>query len=195
MLYAVFARRRSSGGTERLGGAPAKATVEWYVEHGIHDIEVQSPHAVTIPGAVDAWCAINREYGSRPLAELLEPAARAAEDGYVVNQRVAYDWHRNQAKLRDPVTAALFLPDGKPPVAGDTMRNPPLAATLRRIGREGRAGFYEGPVMRDILARLKALGGLHEAEDFTPSAPNGSSRFMPLIAAIRSTNAHQMGRA
>ena len=92
------------------GRAPAKATVEWYVEHGIRDIEVQSPHAVTIPGAVDAWCAINREYGSRPLAELLEPAARAAEDGYVVNQRVAYDWHRNQAKLRDPVTAALFLP-------------------------------------------------------------------------------------
>ncbi|MGA8759165.1 MAG: gamma-glutamyltransferase [Stellaceae bacterium] len=148
------------------GRAPAKATVEWYVEHGIRDIEVQSPHAVTIPGAVDAWCAINREYGSRPLAELLEPAARAAEDGYVVNQRVAYDWQRNQAKLRDPVTAALFLPDGKPPVAGDKMRNPPLAATLRRVGREGRAGFYEGPVMRDIVARLKALGGLHEAEDF-----------------------------
>jgi gamma-glutamyltranspeptidase / glutathione hydrolase len=148
------------------GRAPAKAKVEWYVEHGIRDIEVQTPHAVTIPGAVDAWCAINREYGSRPLAELLEPAARAAEDGYVVNPRVAYDWQRNQAKLRDPVTAALFLPGGRPPEAGDKMRNPPLAATLRRIGREGRAGFYEGPVMRDILGRLKALGGLHEAEDF-----------------------------
>ena len=63
------------------GRAPAKATVEWYVEHGIRDIEVQTPHAVTIPGAVDAWCVINREYGTRPLAELLEPAARAAEDG------------------------------------------------------------------------------------------------------------------
>src|SRR5579883_1782293 len=119
-----------------------------------------------VPGAVDAWCVFNRAYGTRPLAELLEPAARAAEEGYVVTPRVAYDWQRNQAKLRDPVTAALFLPGGKPPAAGDRMRNPALAATLRRIGREGRAGFYEGPVRRDILNRLKSLGGLHEAEDF-----------------------------
>ena len=154
------------------GRAPAKATVEWYVEHGIREIAVQTPHAVTMPGAVDAWCVFNREYGSRPLAELLEPAARAAEDGYVVTPRVASDWHRNQAKLRDPVTAALFLPGGKPPDAGDRMANPPLAATLRRIGREGREAFYSGAVMRDILGALKALGGLHEEEDFAAQRSN-----------------------
>ncbi len=154
------------------GRAPAKATVEWYVEHGIREIEVPSPHAVTIPGAVDAWCVFNREYGTKPLAELLEPAARAAENGYVVTPRVAADWARNQEKLRDPVTAALFLPGGKPPAAGDTMRNPPLAATLRRIGREGREAFYDGAVMRDILGRLQALGGLHEADDFAAQRSN-----------------------
>jgi gamma-glutamyltranspeptidase / glutathione hydrolase len=148
------------------GRAPAKARVEWYAERGIRQIEVQTPHAVTVPGAVDAWCQLNREYGTKPLAELLEPAAQAAEEGYVVNQRVAYDWHRLQWKLQDPVTAALFLKSGKPPAAGDTMRNPPLAATLRRIGRDGRKAFYEGAVAREIVARLKALGGLHEAEDF-----------------------------
>ena len=148
------------------GRAPAKANVEWYAERQIQQIETQTPHAVTVPGAVDAWCLLNREYGSRPLAELLEPAARAAEEGYAVTPRVAWDWQRLQWKLRDPVTAALFLPGGKPPGVGDRMRNPPLAATLRRIGREGRAAFYEGAVMRDILGRLQALGGLHEAEDF-----------------------------
>ena len=148
------------------GRAPAKAKVEWYVEHGIREIEVPTPHAVTVPGAIDAWCTFNQGYGSRGLGELLEPAARAAEAGYVVTPRVAADWQRNRAKLQDPVTAALFLRDGKAPAAGDRMANPPLAATLRLIGRAGREAFYEGAVMRDIVTRLKSLGGLHEEEDF-----------------------------
>jgi gamma-glutamyltranspeptidase / glutathione hydrolase len=148
------------------GRAPAKATVEWYAERQISQISTQTAHAVTIPGAVDAWCTLNREHGSRPLAELLEPAARAAEDGYRVTPRVAWDWMRNQWKLQDTITAAVMLPGGKPPAVGDRMKNPALAATLRRIGRDGREAFYAGPVMRDILGRLKELGGLHEAEDF-----------------------------
>ena len=148
------------------GRAPGKASVEWYAEHQIRQISTQTAHAVTIPGAIDAWCTLNREHGTRPLAELLEPAARAAEEGYRVTPRVAWDWMRNQWKLKDPVTAAVMMPGGKPPAVGDRMRNPALAATLRRIGREGRAAFYEGAVMRDILGRLQELGGLHTPEDF-----------------------------
>jgi len=148
------------------GHAPAKANVEWYAERQITQISTQTAHAVTIPGAVDAWCTLNREHGSRPLAELLEPAARAAEEGYRVTPRVAWDWMRNEWKLHDPITATVMLPGGKPPAVGDRMRNPALAATLRRIGRDGREAFYDGPVMRDILGRLKELGGLHEEADF-----------------------------
>jgi gamma-glutamyltranspeptidase/glutathione hydrolase len=164
------------------GRAPAKATVDWYVAHGIDEIGIQTPHAVTVPGAIDAWCTFNREHSTRPLAELLEPAARAAENGYVVTARVAYDWERAQEKLRDPVTAALLLPGGKPPAAGDRMKNPALAATLRRIGREGREAFYSGAVMREIVERLKSLGGLHEEEDF---AAQRSNWVEPIRAAYR----------
>src|ERR1700756_5803116 len=120
------------------GRAPARATVDWYVERGIGEIAVQTPHAVTVPGAVDAWCTFNREHGTRPLSELLEPAAKAAEEGYIVTPRVAADWRRSREKLRDPVTAPLSPPGVRPPAAGDKMTTPPLAATLRRIGREGR---------------------------------------------------------
>lgn len=164
------------------GRAPAKATVEWYADRQIDQIHTQTAHAVTIPGAVDAWCLLNQEHGTRPLAELLEPAARAAEDGYPVTPRVAWDWQRNQWKLQDPHTAKVMLPGGKPPAVGDRMANPALAATLRRIGRDGRAAFYDGPVTRDILGRLKELGGLHEAEDF---AAQRSNWVEPIHAAYR----------
>jgi gamma-glutamyltranspeptidase/glutathione hydrolase len=148
------------------GRAPKAATVEWYAERQINQISTQTAHAVTIPGAVDAWCTLNQEYGTKPLAELLEPAALAADNGYRVTPRVAWDWDRNQWKLQDPHTAKVMLPGGKPPRMGDKMRNPALAATLRKIGREGREAFYSGAVMHDILGRLKELGGLHEEEDF-----------------------------
>ena len=146
------------------GRAPGKAKVEWYVEHGIHEIEVPTPHAVTIPGAVDAWCMFNREYGTRPLAELLEPAARAAEAGYIVNPA------RRAGLAAQPGQAARSGDRRAVPARRQAARgrrqdaNPPLAATLRRIGREGREAFYDGPVMRDIVsstevARRVARGG------------------------------------
>ena len=62
------------------------------------------------------------------------------------------------------------------------MSNPPLARTLRRIGREGREAFYDGPVMREVVARLKALGGLHEEADF---AAQRSQWIEPIHAGYR----------
>ena len=171
------------------GRAPAAATVEWFLERQIHQIHTQTAHAVTVPGAVDAWCLLNREHGTKPLAELLEPAARAAEDGYRVTPRVAWDWGRNQWKLQDPITAAVMLPGGKPPGVGDRMRNPALAATLRLIGREGREAFYAGPVMDDILGRLKELGGLHEEEDF---AAQRSNWVEPIHAPYRGCEVYEL---
>src|SRR4051794_435819 len=63
------------------GRAPANAHVEWYAERQIREIGVQTPHAVTAPGAIDAWCLLNRQHGTKELWEILEAAARAAEHG------------------------------------------------------------------------------------------------------------------
>jgi gamma-glutamyltranspeptidase/glutathione hydrolase len=184
----------SKGGTLPIalsgsGRAPAAATVDWYAERQIREIAVQTPHAATVPGCIDAWCLLNREHGRMPLSEVLEPAAKAAEDGYVVTPRVAHDWARNVHKLQDPHTAKVMLVGGKAPKAGDTMCNPALARTLRRVGKEGREAFYEGAVARDIVGRLKELGGLHEEADF---AAQRSQWVEPIHASYRGYDVYEV---
>src|SRR4029079_10137190 len=76
------------------GRAPAAATRDALVAKGISSIATESPHAVTIPGAVEAWVRLNRDQGTLRLAELLGPAIELAEGGYPVSQRVACDWSR-----------------------------------------------------------------------------------------------------
>ncbi|MCC7272473.1 MAG: gamma-glutamyltransferase [Alphaproteobacteria bacterium] len=154
-------------GLNGSGRAPAAATVDWYKAQGIDKIEVRTPHAVTIPGAVDAWCRLVEDHGTMPLAKLLAPAIRAAQEGYILTPRVAHDWAAGTEKLAsDRDTARIYLPGGKAPGVGEKHRHPRLAATLRRIARYGRAGFYEGPVAEDIVAKLRKLGGLHTLDDF-----------------------------
>lgn len=153
------------------GRAPAAARAEWYREQGIDEIERHSPHAVTIPGAIDAWSRLLEDHGTRSLGEALQPAVAFARDGYVIHDRVAADW-RGEADLlaRDPTAARIFLPGGKPPAAGDLHRQPELAETLSVIAERGRDGFYQGAVAEDIVAYLKSLGGLHTLDDFAAAA-------------------------
>ena len=74
------------------GRAPKAATPEWYLERNIHSIPLTSAHAVSIPGAIDAWEMILRDHGKFGLDTLLQPAIKAAEEGYVVAPRIAFDW-------------------------------------------------------------------------------------------------------
>ena len=120
-----------------------------------------------MPGAVDAWFRLLADHGTRDMAELLAPAIRLAEEGCPVAPRVAFDFSDSWQQIaEDPVAAATFMPNGVPLGFGERMYQPLLAATLRRIAREGRRGFYEGPVAEDIVERLRALGGLQTLDDF-----------------------------
>jgi gamma-glutamyltranspeptidase/glutathione hydrolase len=149
------------------GATPSAVDLGGFLERGFTEIPARSAHAVTVPGAVDAWCSIHEAHGSRPLDEILAPAIEAAEQGYIVAPRVAADWiHLKEELTRYPATAAAFLPGGAVPRAGDRFACPALGGTLRRIAREGRAAFYEGPVAAELAALLRDLGGCHQAEDF-----------------------------
>ena len=189
MLYApkgagkVFAYNGS-------GRAPRRATLDWYRAQGFDSVPTFGVHAVTVPGLVDTWCRIHSDHGSKPLEELLRPAIRYAEQGYVVADRVAFDWQACAGRLAQiPNVDPTLLPNGRAPRAGETHRDPRLADTLRRIAKQGRDGFYQGPVAEDIVGHLKALGGLHEMEDFATAA---GEYVEPVSTGYRGVDVFQM---
>ncbi|MGF1475772.1 MAG: gamma-glutamyltransferase [Geminicoccaceae bacterium] len=149
------------------GRAPAAATTAWYRDQGMGEIPRQSAHAVTIPGAVDAWDQLARDHGRLGLGRLFEPALGYARDGYVIAPRVAFDM-ASQAQLLsvDPHFSKIFLKNGKPPASGSRHAQPELATTLEAIGRHGRDAFYTGAIAEETLSVLQEQGGLHQESDF-----------------------------
>lgn len=149
------------------GQAPAAATLEWYQQHGISTLERQSPHAVTVPGAIKAWYELSRDHGALEWPQLLSSAIAYAEHGYPISSRVSVDFAGQIALLRnDANAAAVFMPDGRTPEVGEMHRQPALAATLKKIADGGPDAFYRGEVAEDIVGYLHSLGGLHTMDDF-----------------------------
>lgn len=149
------------------GTAPAAANVEWFIENGITKIEQQTPHSVTIPGAVDAWTQLLADQGTMSLGDILQPAIRYAHDGSPIHHRSNWDLQLSEALLSgDPTSKAQYLKDGKAPDLGDVIKLPLLAATLEHLAEHGRDGFYQGEVADDIVSFLHGLGGLHTMADF-----------------------------
>ena len=164
------------------GRAPAGATADWLAKSGLARIEPTSPHAVTVPGAIDGWTRLVADYGTMPLSRLLEPAIELAGQGFVVAPRVATDWALTQRISHHAGARAHLFNGGAVPRVGEVMRFPALAETLKIIAREGREGFYAGAVAQDIVGELNALGGLHTLDDF---AAQRASYVTPISVAYR----------
>ena len=149
------------------GRAPAAATPERFLGQGIREIGATSVHAVTMPGAVDAWCALHEAHGRMEFHALLAPAVAYARDGYPVHARVRFDWLRAADLLRQNEAArAVFLPHDRVPGEGDLHRQPVLAETLAKVAAGGRGAFYESSIAEAMTATLRKAGGYHALEDF-----------------------------
>ena len=158
-------------GLNGSGRAPAGAHAGWFRERGIERIEPRSVHAVTVPGAIDAWERILADHGTFGLDRCLQPAIRYCEEGAPVSPRTAWDWVGLVDALKaDPTAKRIFLPRGRAPRVGEIHRQPELGKVLRTIARKGAAGFYRGAVARDIVGYLRRLGGLHTLDDFANHA-------------------------
>ncbi|MCG6112478.1 MAG: gamma-glutamyltransferase family protein [Paracoccus sp.] len=171
------------------GRAPAAATVEALQAAGLTDaIPQKSPHAVTVPGAISAWCRLHADLGSLPLTRLFRDAVGYARDGYPVTPRVAQDWAESQATVAaDPHAAAHFLPV---PQAGARHAQPLLADRLEEIAAHGPAAFYQGDTAARMVAHLRSLGGLHTEQDFA-DATDGAEWVDPISARYRGFDIHE----
>ena len=136
--------------------------------------------AISTPRTLAALDEALNRWGTRPLAELLQPAIAYCEDGFAVRPHVWQFWHEPAAAGRDPniglVTknrhaAQIYTKNGATLDIGDTLRNPDMGAVLRRIAERGVKDFYEGDIAQRILADMAANGGLIGAADLQTCAP------------------------
>ena len=147
------------------GRAPAGADAAQLRAEGHDTVPLRSAHAVTVPGAIDAFCTMSDRWGRLGLADSLAPAIRYMEDGIPVPDRAAFDWAAHSGVLQG-AARTHFTKGGAPFARGDVFRLPGNAEVLRRIAKQGRDAFYTGEVAEDMLATLNAAGGSHTVEDF-----------------------------
>jgi gamma-glutamyltranspeptidase/glutathione hydrolase len=188
---------------EGMGQAPMKATREFFVNRGQNlspgaittpsarragMIPSTGPLSATVPAVLDACVTALDKFGTKTLAEVMEPAIELA-DGFPIDElRVQYIRTRSPIFTQWADAKRVFLPGGEVPKVGDIFVQADLARTLREIVRAERLGskgtrnnrhaglmaardyFYRGPIARRIGDYMQANGGLIEAGDFAKFA-------------------------
>src|SRR5216684_1335542 len=128
--------------------APGHATRDMYIKpDGKLDEEasVIGYKSVAVPGTVAGLELALKTYGTMKLAEVMAPAIRLAENGFAVSEKLEREFRRQRPELEHfPGSQRIFLNAGRMWKAGDTLKQPELAATLKRIAKNGAAEFYRG---------------------------------------------------
>jgi gamma-glutamyltranspeptidase/glutathione hydrolase len=138
----------------------------------VGDANTFGPRSVAVPGSVAGLALALSRFGTMTLADVLAPAIRLADEGFVPDWYVAQTISLYTRELRAfPETARVYLRDGidvyRPPVSkdGDVLRQPDLARTLRLIAKDGPDAFYRGEIAEAIHAEMRATGGFLTKED------------------------------
>jgi gamma-glutamyltranspeptidase/glutathione hydrolase len=151
------------------GRAPAGLSAEALRAKGLTSMPLDTADAVTVPGAIDAFCRLSKDWGKIGLASSLAPAIHYAETGVPVAPRTQEDWKLAEASLKGSARE-FYLFDGAAPAVGQIFRSPTQADVLRRIAMDGRDAFYTGEIAEDMVNSLQALGGTHTLDDFAQTS-------------------------
>jgi gamma-glutamyltranspeptidase / glutathione hydrolase len=172
-LFAIYwdAKAGKLYGLNSSGWAPQGLTLDHMKQKGAREMPVFGIDAVTVPGAVAGWNALQGRFGKLPWGDLFKPAIHYADHGYAVPELIHGFWQAADVVSRDPEGRRVYLPDGKVPEVGQIFRNPDLAKALRLLAKDGAAAFYKGEIAQAILATSHEFSGTMTADDlalFTP---------------------------
>jgi gamma-glutamyltranspeptidase/glutathione hydrolase len=150
--------------------APGAATRDMYLDKAGNEIpnaSTNGPISSAIPGEPAAFEYLARKYGKLSLKQSLQPAIRLARDGFPLYARLQFGIKAKRDTLaRSPDAAKAFLTAaGDVPEIGAVIKQPELANTLEAIAAQGAKGFYEGRVAEDLVAGVRAGGGIWTLED------------------------------
>ena len=162
--------------------APKLATIEWYQKNNGGKIpESDGLLSGGLPGVVDAWYQLLNRWGTMTFAQVLQPAIDLADNGFPLSELGASYIAESTKIGKYPTTLKIYRPNGRSPKAGEILKNPDLARTLRKLveaekanqskGRHealkaARDRFYKGDIAKDLAAFSEANGGLFRYEDF-----------------------------
>ena len=153
------------------GRAPRGASRDFFVRAGHTQMPARGPLSPSVPGEVHAWESVLDRFGTRSLASLIGPAIALAEDGYPLPPRIAENFTLfNDLLTREPTTAAVLTHRGAAMQAGDVLKQPDLARSLRRIAEGGAQEYYKGTLAKELAAAVQAAGGLISEEDLAAHA-------------------------
>ena len=153
--------------------APLAATRNMYLdaEGNLTDKSIVGPLASGVPGAVAGLTTALAKYGSMPLAQVMAPAIRYADEGFIVDSAFGRAITNNERLIGEFGGKDVFMPGGVPVAPGARLRQPALARTLRRIAEQGAAGFYRGETAQAIAAEMHRAGGIITTEDLARYQP------------------------
>ncbi len=158
--------------------APKAAGPDWFLKPDGQPMSfidaILSGRSTGVPGAIAMLELAHREHGARPWRSLFGDAERLADQGFVIGDKLGRAIASGFPQAHTPDANAYFTkPDGTRYKAGDRLRNPAYAATLRLIAAKGSAGLLRGKIADDILAKLRAanLGSPMTREDLADYRP------------------------
>jgi gamma-glutamyltranspeptidase/glutathione hydrolase len=145
--------------------APGAATELMYVNTKIPNASVVGGLAVAVPGELRGFEELHNRHGKLAWSKIIAPAIRLARDGFEVTRELAKVMQEYPFLKTDPAWAKVYAPNGTLAVAGQKLHRPHLAETLETVAVHGVKVFYEGPIAKRTIAKIRENGGIMTLDD------------------------------